>query len=51
VPALYVAASAAIALAMLAGRPLECAVGLLCLASGIPFYALFARRRPDPPST
>jgi APA family basic amino acid/polyamine antiporter len=45
VPALYVAASAAIALAMLAGRPLECAVGLLCIASGLPFYALFARSR------
>jgi APA family basic amino acid/polyamine antiporter len=47
VPALYVAASAAIAVAMLAGRPLECAVGLACLASGLPFYALFARRRPS----
>jgi APA family basic amino acid/polyamine antiporter len=45
VPALYVAASAAIAVAMLAGRPLECAVGLACLASGLPFYALLARRR------
>ncbi len=45
VPALYVAACAAIAVAMLAGRPLECAVGLACLASGLPFYALFARSR------
>ena len=45
VPALYVLASAAIAVAMLAGRPLECAVGLACLAAGLPFYALFSRRR------
>ena len=45
VPALYVLACAAIAVAMLAGRPLECAVGLACLASGLPFYALFSRRR------
>jgi APA family basic amino acid/polyamine antiporter len=45
VPALYVAASLAIAVAMLAGRPLECAVGLGCLASGLPFYFLFTRRR------
>ena len=48
VPALYVLASAAIAVAMLAGQPLECAVGLACLAAGLPFYALFARRRARP---
>ena len=45
VPALYVAASCAIAVAMLAGRPRECAVGLACLATGLPFYWLFSRRR------
>ena len=45
VPALYVLASSAIAVAMLMGRPLECAVGLACLATGLPFYALFSRRR------
>ena len=49
VPALYVIASAAIAVAMLAGRPLECAVGLACLASGLPFYALFTRSRAASP--
>jgi APA family basic amino acid/polyamine antiporter len=48
VPALYVLASAGIALAMLAGRPLECAVGLACLAAGLPFYALFRRPRARP---
>jgi APA family basic amino acid/polyamine antiporter len=45
VPTLYVLASTAIALAMLAGSPVECAVGLACLAAGLPFYALFSRRR------
>ncbi|HEY8155890.1 MAG TPA: amino acid permease [Myxococcota bacterium] len=45
VPALYVLASAAIAIAMLAGQPLECAVGLACLAAGLPFYWLFTRPR------
>jgi APA family basic amino acid/polyamine antiporter len=50
VPALYVLASATIAVVMLMGQPRECAVGLACLASGLPFYALFSRRRagPDP---
>ncbi len=45
VPALYVLASAAIAVVMLIGEPVECAVGLACLATGLPFYALFSRRR------
>jgi len=45
VPALYLLANAAIALAMLWGRPLECAVALLVTASGLPFRAAFARRR------
>jgi APA family basic amino acid/polyamine antiporter len=48
VPALYAMASAAIAVAMLAGRPRECAVGLACLAAGLPFYALFSRLRAAP---
>jgi APA family basic amino acid/polyamine antiporter len=42
-PALYVAACLAIAAAMLAGRPLECGVALLCLAVGLPCYAVFSR--------
>ena len=44
VPALYFAANAAVALALLAGRPLECAIGLAMALAGLPFYALFARR-------
>jgi len=44
VPALYLIANAAIALAMLRGRPLECAIALLVTASGLPFRAAFARR-------
>lgn len=45
VPALYLIANAGIALAMLRGRPLECAVALLVTASGLPFRAAFASRR------
>lgn len=45
VPGLYLAANAAIALAMLAGRPLECAIALAVTATGLPFYAWFARLR------
>jgi len=48
VPALYLIANVAIALAMLWGRPLECAVALLVTASGLPFRAVFARRRRAP---
>jgi len=44
IPALYLVANAAIALAMLRGRPLECLVALAVAASGLPFYAWFARR-------
>jgi APA family basic amino acid/polyamine antiporter len=44
VPALYLAANALIALAMVRGRPLECAVALAVTASGLPFYIWFARR-------
>jgi len=50
VPALYVVASAVIAFFMLMGQPRECAVGLACLAAGLPFYALFTRRRAGPSS-
>jgi APA family basic amino acid/polyamine antiporter len=45
VPALYLVANVAIALAMLAGRPVECAVALAVTATGLPFYAWFRRRR------
>lgn len=44
VPALYFLANGGVALAMLWGRPFECAVGLAVLAAGLPFYAAFARR-------
>lgn len=43
-PAFYVAANAGIAIAMLRGRPKECAIGLAVGAMGLPFYWLFARR-------
>jgi APA family basic amino acid/polyamine antiporter len=48
VPALYLIANVAIALAMLWGRPLECAIALLVTASGLPFRAAIARRRRAP---
>jgi len=44
VPALYIVANAAIALAMLGERPLECAIALAVAGSGLPFYVWFARR-------
>jgi APA family basic amino acid/polyamine antiporter len=44
VPALYFAANAGVAAALLAGRPAECAIGLAIAAAGLPFYALFAAR-------
>ena len=44
VPALYLVASAAIAAAMLWGRPRECAIALAVTATGVPAYAWFARR-------
>jgi APA family basic amino acid/polyamine antiporter len=43
VPGLYLVANAAIALALLRGRPKECAIALVVAASGLPFYALFGR--------
>lgn len=44
VPAAYLAANGAIALAMLVGRPKECLAALAITASGLPFLFLFARR-------
>jgi APA family basic amino acid/polyamine antiporter len=43
VPGLYLVANAAIAVAMLAGRPRECGIALAVMATGIPAYAWFAR--------
>jgi len=45
VPALYLVANGAIALAMLWGRPLECAAALAVTATALPSYWFFARRR------
>jgi basic amino acid/polyamine antiporter, APA family len=44
-PALYIIANALIAVTMVIGRTVECALGLLMLASAAPFYLLFAARR------
>jgi APA family basic amino acid/polyamine antiporter len=44
VPALYLAANAAVAAALLLGQPRDCAAGLAIALAGLPFYALFARR-------
>lgn len=44
VPAVYFVANGLIAAAMLWGRPKECGIALLVAATGLPFYALFARR-------
>jgi len=44
VPALYLLANAAIAVALLWGKPSECGVCLLVAAAGLPFYFFFARR-------
>lgn len=44
VPALYFLANAAIATAMLFGRPLECFVALAVTSSGLPFLWAFSRR-------
>ncbi len=47
VPALYLVANAAIAGAMLWGRPRECAIAIAVAATGLPAYAWFARRRAE----
>jgi APA family basic amino acid/polyamine antiporter len=44
VPGAYIAANAAIAFALLRGRPLECAAALAVTATGLPFLWLFSRR-------
>jgi APA family basic amino acid/polyamine antiporter len=44
VPALYLIANAFIALAMLRDRPIECAIALAVLATGLPFYLWFSRK-------
>ena len=44
VPALYLLANGGIATAMLWGRPTECGVALMVVASGLPFYLAFTRR-------
>jgi APA family basic amino acid/polyamine antiporter len=44
VPALYFLANAAVAGALLLGRPAECAFGLGLALLGLPFYAVFAAR-------
>ena len=46
-PAAYFVANAAIALAMILGRPLECLIALGVTATGLPFLWLFSRR-PQP---
>ena len=43
VPGFYLAATASIALVMLWGRPLECAISVGMLLVGLPFYWFFAR--------
>jgi APA family basic amino acid/polyamine antiporter len=45
VPGLYLIANAAIAGAMLWGRPKECAIALAVTATGAPFYWLFSHRK------
>jgi APA family basic amino acid/polyamine antiporter len=44
-PALYVVANAAVAVAMLRGQPRETLACLLVIASALPFYLVFARVR------
>ena len=48
VPLLYGLSMAAIALAMLLGRPVESGIATLCLIAGWPFYAWFRRRAGAP---
>jgi APA family basic amino acid/polyamine antiporter len=45
VPALYLVANGAIAIAMLWGRPLECAAALAVTATALPAYVFFVRRK------
>jgi len=41
IPALYLLANAAIAVAMIEGSTRECVTALVVASTGIPFYALF----------
>jgi len=43
-PALYLVANVGVAIALLLGRPLECAVALLVAATGAPFYVQLKAR-------
>ena len=43
IPGLYLLANAAIAVAMLIGRPRECLISLALLCCGLPFYWLFSK--------
>jgi len=45
VPALYLIANAAIAVALMWGRPLECAIALAVAATAAPFYFVLRSRR------
>ncbi len=45
VPATYLVANAGIAIAMMHGRPRECAIGIAVTLAGLPFYLWFARSR------
>lgn len=47
VPASYLVANAGIALAMMWGRPKECAIGVAVTLAGLPFYSWFGRRSGD----
>lgn len=44
VPALYFFANAGVAAVLLVEKPLDCLVGLVIVAAGVPFYRLFSRR-------
>lgn len=46
-PALYLIANLAIAVALMWGRPLECAVALAVAGTGVPFYFVLRRRIVD----
>ncbi len=51
VPGAYLVVNGAIALSLLWGRPAECAVAVLVLVGGVPFYWFFTSgRRPSPVS-
>jgi APA family basic amino acid/polyamine antiporter len=50
VPALYLVANAGVTIAMLWGRPFECAIGLAVPLAGLPFYGWLRRHaHPTPP--